>query len=82
MNADEAAIGEVLDQWASATRDGREEEVLANHLEELVIFDVLAPLQYTSAAQYRASWADQNNVCCLKSVGINPVFRIQFGHSI
>ncbi|MBW4531324.1 MAG: nuclear transport factor 2 family protein [Aphanothece saxicola GSE-SYN-MK-01-06B] len=56
MNADEAAIRDVLEQWASATRDGREDEVLANHLDELVMFDVLAPLQYTSAAQYRASW--------------------------
>jgi ketosteroid isomerase-like protein len=56
MNADESAIRDVLEQWASATRDGREDEVLANHLDELVLFDVLAPLRYTSAAQYRASW--------------------------
>jgi ketosteroid isomerase-like protein len=46
----------VLEQWASATRDGREEEVLANHQDDLVLFDVLDPLQYTSAAQFRASW--------------------------
>ena len=56
MNADEAAIRDVLAQWAEATRDGREEEILANHLDDLVLFDVLSPLQYTSAAQYRDSW--------------------------
>jgi ketosteroid isomerase-like protein len=46
----------VLEQLAEATRDGREEEILANHLDELVLFDVLSPLQYTSADQYRDSW--------------------------
>ena len=56
MNADEAAIRNVLEQWAEATRDGRHEEILANHLDDLVLFDVLSPLQYSSAAQYRASW--------------------------
>ncbi len=56
MHADEAAIRDVLDRWAEATRNGRQEEILANHLDELVIFDVLSPLQYTSAAQYRDSW--------------------------
>ena len=56
MNADEAAIRDVLAQWAEATRDGREEEILANHLDDLVLFDVLSPLQYTSASQYRESW--------------------------
>ena len=56
MDADETAIRDLLEQWASATRDGREEEILANHLDGLVLFDVLSPLQYTSAAQYRASW--------------------------
>ena len=44
MNADEAAIRDVLEKWAEATRDGREEEILANHLDDLVLFDVLSPL--------------------------------------
>ena len=56
MNADEAAIRNVLEQWAEATRDGRHEEILINHLDALVLFDVLSPLQYSSAAQYRESW--------------------------
>ncbi len=56
MNPDEAAIRIVLDQWAQATRDGRQDDVLAHHQDDLVIFDVLAPLRYTSAAQYRDSW--------------------------
>jgi ketosteroid isomerase-like protein len=56
MHADEAAIRTVLDQWAEATREGRQDEVLAHHQDDLVIFDVLSPLRYTSAAHYRASW--------------------------
>lgn len=56
MHANEAAIRNVLDQWAEATRDGRQDDVLAHHQDDLVIFDVLSPLRYTSAAQYRDSW--------------------------
>ncbi len=56
MNPDEAAIRKVLDRWAAATRDGRHDDVLAHHQNDLVIFDVLSPLRYTSAARYRDSW--------------------------
>jgi ketosteroid isomerase-like protein len=56
MNPDEAAIRQVLNRWAEATREGRQDDVLAHHQDDLVIFDVLSPLRYTSAAQYRASW--------------------------
>ncbi len=58
MQPDELAIREVLDAWARATREGRHDEVLANHLGESVIFDVLPPLRYDTAAAYRKSWDD------------------------
>lgn len=56
LTSEEAAIRTVIDQWARATREGRHDDVLANHLDDLVIFDVLPPMQYTSASAYRASW--------------------------
>ena len=56
MKSDETAIREVIEDWANATREGRHDEVLANHLDDLVIFDVLPPLRYESAAKYRESW--------------------------
>jgi len=34
----------------------RTQDILENHLAELVIFDVLPPMKYESAAAYRRSW--------------------------
>ncbi len=56
MNPDAAAVRNVQDRWAEATRDGRQDGVLAHHQDDLLIFAVLSPLRYTSAAQYRESW--------------------------
>lgn len=56
MTADERAIRHVLEQWTRATREDRREDILANHSDDVRIFDVLPPLLYDSAASYRASW--------------------------
>ncbi len=54
--AADAEIREVLEEWAAATRQGRKEQVLRHHAEDLVIFDVLPPMKYESAEAYRRSW--------------------------
>jgi ketosteroid isomerase-like protein len=48
----------VLEDWAKATRQNRTDDVLKNHAADLVIFDVLPPMKYESAAAYRQSWGD------------------------
>lgn len=53
---DEAQIRQLLDDWAKATREGNDEAVLHNHASDLLIFDVLAPIQYKGAEAYRKSW--------------------------
>ena len=53
---DEAQVRDLLQQWASATRKGQREHVLANHLPGVLIYDVLAPMKYEGAAAYRQSW--------------------------
>lgn len=58
MNQDQQAIIAVLQDWAKATKEGRQNDVLANHLNDLVIYDVLPPMKYDSAESYRASWDD------------------------
>jgi ketosteroid isomerase-like protein len=58
MTQNELQIRALLEEWAKATREGRLDDVLENHAENLVIFDVLPPLMYTSAAAYRKSWDD------------------------
>jgi uncharacterized protein (TIGR02246 family) len=54
--ADEQQIHELLEQWAEATRTGKQDKVLSNHASDVLIFDVLPPLKYEGAAAYRKSW--------------------------
>ena len=56
MNADITAIRTLLEDWTRATREGRQDDVLKNHSEVVLIYDVLPPLKYESAAAYRQSW--------------------------
>jgi ketosteroid isomerase-like protein len=58
MTADEIEVTKVLEAWALATREGRLDDVLRSHDADVVIYDVLPPLRYSSAAEYRASWGD------------------------
>ncbi len=48
-NPDERAIQTLLDDWTRATREGRSDDVLSGHAADVVIYDVLPPLRYTSA---------------------------------
>jgi ketosteroid isomerase-like protein len=53
---DEAEVSMVLQEWANATQQGRQNDVLANHLSDVLIYDVLAPMKYEGADAYRRSW--------------------------
>ncbi|HEY4050346.1 MAG TPA: nuclear transport factor 2 family protein [Acidobacteriaceae bacterium] len=54
----EDQIRELLEQWARATRNGQQDEVLAHHAPDVLIYDVLPPMKYEGAAAYRRSWGD------------------------
>jgi ketosteroid isomerase-like protein len=49
-------IRKILEQWADATRTGRNDDVLSHHAPDALIFDVLPPLKYEGTAAYRKSW--------------------------
>lgn len=53
---DEAQVRLLLQQWATATRKGQRNDVLASHLPDVLIYDVLAPMKYEGATAYRQSW--------------------------
>jgi ketosteroid isomerase-like protein len=55
---DEAQVRVVLEDWAKATKEGRQDDILANHLPDVLIYDVLAPMKYEGAKAYRKSWAE------------------------
>jgi ketosteroid isomerase-like protein len=54
----EIQIRELINDWAKATREGDDDAVLSNHASDVLIFDVLAPLQYKGVLAYRKSWAE------------------------
>jgi ketosteroid isomerase-like protein len=54
--ADEAPVRLLLQHLATATRNGQRDDVLKNHLPDVLIYDVLAPMKYEGAAAYRQSW--------------------------
>ena len=58
IKTDEAQVRHVLEQWASTTRKGQLDAILANHLPSVLIYDVLAPMKYEGAAAYRKSWGE------------------------
>lgn len=55
---DELAVRQILEGWASATSRGAKDEILKNHAESLVIYDVLEPRRYMNRAVYQAGWDD------------------------
>ena len=55
---DESDVRAVLEAWAAATRQNRKDDVLKNHVADLLIYDVLPPMKYESAESYRRSWDD------------------------
>ena len=57
-DSDEQQIRKVLEQYADATREGRRDDILANHTPDVLIFDPLPPLQHDGADAYRKSWDD------------------------
>ena len=54
--ADEQKIRELLENYAEATREGRRDDILANHAADVLVFDPLPPLQHEGATAYRKSW--------------------------
>lgn len=59
MNESSSAASEirtVLEAWAAATRENKKDEILKNHADDCLIYDVLQPMQYEGAESYRRSW--------------------------
>ena len=53
---DKQRIRRLLNQWRDATREGRKDDVLANHAKNVLIFDPIPPFKYEGAAAYRKSF--------------------------
>lgn len=56
-NADERELNELVERWLKAVRAGDLEAVLAFHEDDVVLFDVAAPLEHRGLASFRDAWA-------------------------
>ena len=57
MEDDEAAIRALIDRWAEAVRAGDLETVVADHADDIVMFDVPPPEEGVRGIDgYRATW--------------------------
>jgi uncharacterized protein (TIGR02246 family) len=52
----EAEVRKVIEDWAQAVRDKDLESVVANHVEDVVMFDVPPPVQVQGLDAYRKTW--------------------------
>src|SRR5437867_4147944 len=53
---DEAAIRDLIENWAFAVRSKNYKGILANHAPDILMFDVPPPLQSKGIEKYKATW--------------------------
>ena len=53
---DEAAIIDLVENWAKAVRARNLERILANHSPDILMFDVPPPLQSKGMEKYKQTW--------------------------
>jgi len=88
VNTDQTAIRKLLGEWTRVTREGPQDDVLKNHSDDAVFYDVLPPLKYESAAAYRASWDEwhpdtQGDVQFeLEDLKVTASSEVAFAHGI
>jgi uncharacterized protein (TIGR02246 family) len=56
MSSDEAEIRRLIEHWAKAVHAGDMDGVLADHTEDIVMFDVPPPNEVRGKTAYRDTW--------------------------
>ena len=54
--SDEQDIRDLLERWAEAVRNGDMAAVLADHTDDIVMFDVVEPIENRGISAYRETW--------------------------
>ena len=54
----EAAIRALIEEWTKAVRAKDIDKVIAYYALDVVVFDLLPPLEFVGAGHYRQNWAD------------------------
>ena len=81
---DEAAIRELVEDWARAVRAKDLDGILANHSMDMLMFDVPPPMQSKGIEAYRKtwnlffSWSDEPVVFDIKDIDITAGVDVAF----
>lgn len=85
---DKTQISRFQHEWADATRKDEKDKVLSNHAHDVLIFDVLAPLQYKGAEAYRKSWvewwptSEEESLFDIQELSITASETVAFAHGL
>jgi len=85
---DEQQIRELIESWAKAVRNEDMAGALANHAEDIVMFDVPPPLQSKGIAAYERtwelffSWSQHSGVFDIIEMTIVASDTVAFSHGI
>jgi ketosteroid isomerase-like protein len=55
-NLDEKKIQELIENWAKSIRDKNMDGIVANHTDDIIMFDVPFPLQSKGMDEYKKTW--------------------------
>lgn len=55
-DTDHHQIHTVIDNWTKAIRDGDIKQILQNHTDDILMFDVPEPMQSKGLEEYRKTW--------------------------
>ena len=55
---DEAQISKLIDRWLTALRAEDLDRIMSCYVPDVLLFDILPPLQYVGADAYRKKWAE------------------------
>jgi ketosteroid isomerase-like protein len=56
MTSDGVAMRTIIESWAKAVREKDIEGILANHTDDIVLFDVPLPFRSSGIVAYRETW--------------------------
>ena len=88
MSHDETEVRTLIERWAEAVNARQLEGVLADHTDDVVMFDVPPPSEIRGAAAYRETWPPffdylrRGGVFQLLSLDVTAGAEVAFAHAL
>jgi ketosteroid isomerase-like protein len=83
--SDEQEVRQVIDQWMKSVQAGDMAGILANHSDDLLMFDVSEPIQLRGMAEYQETWdyfysfgAPSDDLFVIEQLDVTPGAEVAF----